>query len=98
MVIIVQALKWRKKSFSDNKKFYMGITIGEKKTQVENAIKIQVLQGSQMKWVKAMQMIKVARNNLRERDLGNWTAVAMYEDILHKCFLFFLSFEETKWF
>lgn len=30
-------------------KFYIGITTGEKKTQFENDIKIQVLWGSQMK-------------------------------------------------
>lgn len=37
-----------------------------------------------------MQMIKLQKIDLSEKDLENWTVVTMYEDPLHKgCFLLF---------
>lgn len=69
MFIVGQASKWREETFFDNKKFYMVLNIGEKKTQLESDIKTQIPQGSQMKWIKAMQMIKLQEIDLRVRKM-----------------------------
>lgn len=50
-------------------KVCMVLNIGEKKTQIESDIKTHIPLGSQVKWIKAMQMIKLQEIDLRVRNI-----------------------------